>query len=52
LYHHDIPKQQLVTDTLIELYKQYNVPLVACQNTYYVDKEDKTTQDVIMALGT
>ena len=25
---------------------------VACQNTYYVDKEDKATQDVIMALGT
>jgi DNA polymerase-3 subunit alpha len=52
LYHHDIPKQQLVTDTLIELYKLYDVPLVACQNSYYVDKEDKATQDVIMALGT
>ena len=52
LYHPDIPKQQLVTDTLIDLYKEYDVPLVACQNSYYVDKEDKTTQDVIMALGT
>jgi DNA polymerase-3 subunit alpha len=52
LYHHDIPKQQLVTDTLIDLNKQYNVPLVACQNSYYIDKDDKATQDVIMALGT
>ncbi len=52
LYHHDIPKQQLVTDTLVELHKQYNVSIVACQNSYYIDKEDKLTQDVIMALGT
>jgi DNA polymerase-3 subunit alpha len=52
LYHHDIPKQQLVTDTLIEIHKQYTVPVVACQNSYYIDKDDKLTQDVIMALGT
>lgn len=52
LYHPDIPKQQLVTDRLIEIYKNFDIPLVACQNTYYVNQEDKTTQDVIMALGT
>lgn len=52
LYHPDIPKQQLITDKMIELYNQYNIPLVACQNSYYIDKADKMTQDVIMALGT
>ena len=30
--------------------KKYNIPLVACQNSYYIDKDDKLTQDVIMAL--
>jgi len=52
LYHRDIPKQQLVTDKMIELYNNFGIPLVACQNSYYIEKEDKTTQDVIMALGT
>ncbi len=52
LYHQDIPKQQLVTDKLIELHNTYDIEIVACQNSYYIDKDDKFTQDVIMALGT
>ncbi|NDK10100.1 DNA polymerase III subunit alpha [Candidatus Gracilibacteria bacterium] len=51
LYHGDIPKQSLVTDKIIDLHNTHGIPIVACQNSYYVDKEDKTTQDVIMALG-
>lgn len=52
IYHDDIPKQRLVTDTLIELHKKYNFKVVATNNCYYIDKSDKQTQDVIMALGT
>ncbi|MDD5770366.1 MAG: DNA polymerase III subunit alpha, partial [Candidatus Gracilibacteria bacterium] len=52
LYHNDIPKQKLVTDTLIELHKKYNFKVVATNDCYYINKEDKQTQDVIMALGT
>jgi len=52
LDHRDIPKQDTVTNKLIELNKNYNIPVVACQNTYYIDESDKETQDVIMALWT
>jgi len=52
IYHDDIPKQQLITDTLIELSKKYDLQVVATNNCYYIDKEDKKTQDVIMALWT
>lgn len=52
MYHDDIPKQRLVTDTLIELNKEYNIPVVVTNNCFYVEKEDKKTQDVIMALWT
>lgn len=52
LYHDDIPKQKLVTDTLIELHNKYNFKVVATNNCYYIDTSDKQTQDVIMALGT
>ena len=50
LYHDDIPKQRYVTDYLIDLHRKYGFKVVACNNCYYIEKEDKTTQDIIMAL--
>lgn len=52
MYHDDIPKQKLVTDKLIELHKKYWFKVVATNNCYYINKEDKKTQDVIQALWT
>ncbi len=52
LDHRDIPKQDVITDKLIEINKKYNIPVVACQNSYYINEEDKETQDVIQALWT
>ena len=52
LYHEDIPKQKLVTDKLIEINKNYSIPVVAANNCFYIDREDKKTQDVIKALWT
>jgi DNA polymerase III alpha subunit len=50
LEHRDIPKQELITKRLIELHEKYNIEVVACNNCYYINKEDKQTQDVIQAL--
>ncbi|MDD5212904.1 MAG: DNA polymerase III subunit alpha [Candidatus Gracilibacteria bacterium] len=52
IYHEDIPRQRMITDRLIDLAKTYSIPVVATNNCYYIDKSDKTTQDVIQALGT
>lgn len=52
LSHKDIPKQDLVTDRLVELHNKYNLKVVATNNCYYINKEDKQTQDVIQALWT
>lgn len=52
LSHDDIPKQNFVTQRLIEINKEFSVPVVATNNTYYIDKQDKETQDVIVALWT
>ena len=52
LDHSDIPKQDVVTKKLIKISEKYSIPVVAAQNTFYIDKEDKTTQDVVRALGT
>ncbi len=52
LSHSDIPKQDLVTSRLIDIHKAFEVPVVAANNSYYIKKEDKNTQDVIMCLWT
>jgi len=52
MYHDDIPKQKLVTDKLIELNKNFSIPVVATNNCFYIDREDRKTQDVIKALWT
>ncbi len=52
LDHKDIPKQDLVTGRLIELHNKYNLWVVATNNCYYIEKQDKLTQDVIQALWT
>jgi DNA polymerase III alpha subunit (gram-positive type) len=40
----------LVTDKLIKISEKFNISVVATQNSYYIDPEDKKSQDVIMAL--
>ncbi|MFC1797987.1 hypothetical protein ACFLY2_02355 [Patescibacteria group bacterium] len=50
MFHDDIPKQKLITDKLIEFNKDYSIPVVATNNAYYIDPEDRKSQDVIKAL--
>ena len=52
LYHDDVPKQNFVTDELIKISKKFDISVVACNNCYYIEKQDKKTQDIIMAMGT
>jgi len=49
--HDDVPKQKTITEKSIALHEAYNIPVVATNNCYYIEKEDKDTQDIIMALG-
>jgi len=50
MYHEDIAKQKFITDKLIEINKNYQIPVVATNNCYYINKEDGQTQDIIQAL--
>ena len=52
IYHEDIPKQKLVTDKLIKINSKYNINVVATNTCFYINKDDKKSQDVIMALWT
>lgn len=52
LKHDDIPKQNFITDRLIEIYKKHHIPVVATNDVFYISQQDKITQDVIKALWT
>ncbi len=52
LEHRDIPRQDTITAKFIEINKNFWIPVVACQNSYYISPEDKEVQDIIMALWT
>lgn len=52
MYHDDVPKQNFITNTLIEYHKKHDLEVVATNSCYYLDEKDKKTQDIIMALGT
>jgi DNA polymerase-3 subunit alpha len=48
---HGIPEQKIINRGLIQLSKELAIPLVAANDTYYIDKEDANAQDVLLCIG-
>jgi len=47
-----IPAQQVVNQRLVELGKEFNVPLVATNDLHYILSDDADAQDVLLCLQT
>jgi len=50
--HNNIPQQKKLNTKLIELGKQYNVPLVATNDIHYVSADDKDAHEVLLSVQT
>ncbi len=50
LQRHGMPEQQKVNKALAELSKRYGVPLVATNDVHYINKEDSSTQKLLMCI--
>ena len=50
LMRHDQEDERRVNATLIEFSKKHNVKLVACNNTYYIHKEDANAHDILLCV--
>ena len=46
-----LSQQQAVNEKLIELGKQYNIPLVASVDVHYVNPEDNLAQDIVTCIA-
>ncbi len=52
LQRHGIPEQELVNDVLIKLANKYNVPIIASNDSHYVDEADSNAHDILLCVNT
>ncbi len=50
--HPNIPEQKRANDMLIELSKKTGIPLVATNDSHYINKDDAEAQDILMLINT
>ncbi len=52
LQRHDIPEQNKVNEILLKWAKQYNVKVIASNDSHYVDQQDYNAHDILLCLNT
>lgn len=49
---HDIPDQIKVNEVLVRLAKKYRVPIIASNDSHYVDRDDYNAHDILLCINT
>jgi DNA polymerase-3 subunit alpha len=49
---HDIPDQIKANEVLLKFAKKYNVPIIASNDSHYVDVEDYNAHDILLCINT
>jgi DNA polymerase-3 subunit alpha len=52
LQRHNIKEQELINQTLLKFSKKYNVPVIATNDSHYVDKDDSNAHDILLCINT
>ncbi|MBX2906709.1 MAG: DNA polymerase III subunit alpha [Taibaiella sp.] len=52
LQRHDIPDQIKVNEVLLKFAKKYNVPIIASNDSHYVDQVDYNAHDILLCINT
>lgn len=52
LQDHGMAKQKIVNKALIEISKETGIPLIATNDSHYLEKEDANAQDIMLCIGT
>ena len=50
IMRHNQEDERRVNDVLVEMAKRNNVKIVACNNTYYIKKEDANAHDILLCV--
>lgn len=49
---HDIPEQIKVNEVLVKFARKYNVPIIASNDSHYVDQTDYNAHDILLCINT
>ncbi|GAG08600.1 unnamed protein product, partial [marine sediment metagenome] len=52
IQRHPIPEVEQINQALISISSELGIPLVATNDTHYVNKEDASTHDLLLCIGT
>ncbi len=52
LQRHDIPDQIKANEVLVKFARKYNVPIIASNDSHYVEQEDANAHDILLCINT
>jgi DNA polymerase III subunit alpha len=52
IQRHDIPEQIKVNEVLLRFAAKYNVPIIASNDSHYVDQTDSNAHDILLCINT
>lgn len=52
IQRHNIKEQELINNTLMKFSKKYHVPVIATNDSHYVDKSDANAHDILLCINT
>ena len=52
IQRHNIKEQEIINQTLLKFAKKYNVPVIATNDSHYVDKDDSNAHDILLCINT
>ncbi|MCZ2139923.1 MAG: DNA polymerase III subunit alpha [Bacteroidia bacterium] len=52
LQRHDIPEQNKVNEVLLKFAAKYQVPIIASNDSHYVDQKDANAHDILLCINT
>lgn len=52
MQRHEIPEQIKVNEVLLKFARKYNVPIIASNDSHYVDQADSNAHDILLCINT
>lgn len=52
LQRHQIQEQEIINQTLLKFAKKYKVPVIATNDSHYVDRDDYNAHDILLCINT
>ena len=52
IQRHQIPEQQVINDRLLQYAKKYKVPVIATNDSHYINEDDANAHDILLCINT